>query len=224
MRYISFDCAVKNCGWSCVESNDKCISIIDFGLLNFSKTPECRLCDNTRICLNIDECELMYRCAKHAGSISSSSSSSKKKKTLTSQEVCENLISELNALQLIKSVDIVILENQPSFMNPISKAIQVMLLTYFTSLNKPVIIQNPNQKLFGYKLDDKKKTKYKERKTLSTFLVKNLIPKNDFNKLLQFSKIDDICDAILMCYHKISLSDKSVVDKINDILFNYKIK
>jgi len=219
MKYLSFDCAIKNCGWAHIEEKDNNINVLDFGILNFSKPPSCKMCDNTAIILNMEECELVHCCKKHA----EERNITKKKKPLTSQEICKNLIKQLRDMTFISDVDIVILENQPSFMNPISKAIQVMLLSYFTSINKQIIIQNPNQKLFGFKPENTKK-KYIERKSISIYLVKNLIPKNDFSKLLQFSKIDDICDAVLMCYCVICSKNNTIETKIKTLINDYNKK
>lgn len=226
MKYLSLDCAIKNCGWAYVSETNNVVDVIDFGLLNFSEEPEqvkCKLCDDFQIKINMSECELIYCCDKHTKEINDDMKKKKKKKQMTSQDVCKILINKLNGMAIIKDVDAIILENQPSFMNPVSKAIQTMLLTYFTLMNKLVIIQNPNQKLFGFKSTNEKK-KYAERKTISKIIVKKLIPKNMFNKLLLFNKIDDICDAILMCFCQISLKNKTIVDEVKEILMENEKK
>ncbi|RTL06721.1 hypothetical protein EKK58_04260 [Candidatus Dependentiae bacterium] len=217
MKVLSIDCAIKNCGWSYLSYENKNINIIDFGLLDFTTFPLCKVCSEPSIAFNFDECEPVYCCKGHMKQFNCK----KIKKKLTSQEICKNLIQKLKNIAFIDNIDIVILENQPSLQNPTSKAVQVMLMTYFTTINKNVILQNPNQKFYGYKFENNKK-KYKDRKLMSIYLIKNTIKKEIFNKLLQYSKTDDICDSILMGYCYFSEEDKKIKDNFLKLIEEYE--
>lgn len=121
---------------------------------------------------------------------------SNKKKKQTTQEYCAELIRQLKYFETC-GIDFstVIIENQPSFKNPIVKSVQTMLMTVFISLGKDVILQSPSSKLFGMKFDKKK---YERNKLFSIKMLNIVADKETMKEINKHNKIDDICDACLI--------------------------
>jgi len=131
-----------------------------------------------------------------------------KKKDMLSIATC--MYSKLDKIKEIFNVDKAIIENQPTFKNPIMKTISVLLYAYYvqnmTKLNKSfkgVYFVSPGNKakLWKDKLKNIKKSKrYSFTKKISIEYCNKLINKKWQKYLSKFSKKDDLCDAYLQGY------------------------
>lgn len=193
LRILAFDPAIKNLAWTIVKKNsEKVIDVIDYGIINLIIQPKCQDCEKESCFLkfNFDLMEFMYCCDYHKEILHRP----KKIKKKTTDEINDCLIEKLGGLFNDDAYDLVLIENQPSFLNPQAKSIQMILYTYFKLKNKKVILQNPNAK--SYKKKFPKKNKYNETKQFSVDCVKAVIDKKKFVDLTLLGKIDDICDCI----------------------------
>ena len=107
------------------------------------------------------------------------------------------LIKELNNLNT-NNIDVVLIENIPSRMNPMIKSISVAIYTYFKIKQLSVKFVSPSKKLKNNKVS------YKERKQQSIKDVEQYLSKEDYEQISKYKKKDDICDSILQikAYHK----------------------
>jgi hypothetical protein len=117
----------------------------------------------------------------------------KKVKQCTFSQIIDNLIKYLNLIQL-DGIDIVLVENQPSKLNMISKSVSICIYTFFKMKNMDVRLISPSRKLKNNKMT------YKQRKDESVKLCYERI--NEMDKLIleQYTKKDDIADCVNMTY------------------------
>ena len=120
-----------------------------------------------------------------------------------------------------KTIDLVLLENQPSRINGVMKTIQMILYGYFQNLKyyersvKDIIQVNPTIKLKGIPMDRtcSKAEQYKNNKKKSIELCIGMIGECEIlNGMLEEykAKKDDMCDA--MCQIVGYLRNKNIVD------------
>ncbi len=125
-------------------------------------------------------------------------------------------IEEYNRIDLLE----VLIENQPSLLNPVMKSIQMIVYSYFLIRNVDGIIKNkielvsPSRKLIYMKENNDinlifEKT-YKNNKKNSIDFVMNYLNKNELNKkwidyLKIIKKKDDISDTIIQALTKVKL-------------------
>lgn len=123
-------------------------------------------------------------------------------------------IEEYNKNDLLE----VLIENQPSLLNPVMKSIQMIVYSYFLIRNVDGIIKNkielvsPSRKLIYMKENNEinlifEKT-YKNNKKNSIDFVMNYLNKNELNKIwIDYFKIikkkDDISDTIIQALTKV---------------------
>lgn len=114
----------------------------------------------------------------------------KKVKQCSFSQIIDNLLKYLNLIQL-DNVNMVLVENQPSKLNMISKSISICIYTYFKMKNMDVRLISPSRKI-----KNSKKMTYKQRKEESVKLCCSRI--NEMDKLIldQYAKKDDIADCI----------------------------
>jgi len=120
----------------------------------------------------------------------------KKVKQCSFSCIIDNLIKYLNLIQL-DGVDTVLIENQPSKLNMISKSVSICIYTYFKMKNMNVLLISPSRKLNN---KEQGKMTYKERKCQSVKLCYERIDKMDKLILQQYGKQDDIADCINQAY------------------------
>ncbi len=138
-------------------------------------------------------------------------------------ELAEKMYKGLDKLFFIKDIDLVLIENQPTTINPTMKTISVLLMGYFVSLNlkenKNMKIEfiSPSNKL---KVNEKKEIfiektkclksniaegankKYKMTKKMGIEYTKLLLDDNKWlDYLLTHTKKDDLCDSFLQGYY-----------------------
>ena len=191
LKVLSIDPGVKNLGWSIVSFENEKINLYDYGIMNLKDPPKCNLCTNPSFYFSLSEIEMIYCCEGHKESFEGC----KKLKEKTIGELTDYLINKCDEKFKNLDFDIVVLENQPGFKNPHMKSIQMILFTYFKMRNKKVIIQNPCVKFYGKKFKCGG-NKYKLSKNFSVECTKVLLKKKEFEKLKEYGKLDDICDAI----------------------------
>jgi len=113
------------------------------------------------------------------------------------------MFRKMDSIQEFITVDKVMIENQPTFINPTMKSISIMIFSYFimkgmkpefcSPAKKITISQEANKKV---KKSSKDKV-YKLTKTLGLKLCKSIID-DDAKKLLEeHKKQDDMSDAFL---------------------------
>lgn len=198
---LSFDPAIVNLGWSklYISGNKDYVSIDDatFGLMNLEKI----CCDESNCCESaIFNFELLsFSCCKnHADILNLPKNKSKKiGKHPPFSILAKNLIKILNSI-LIDDVDVVLIENQPSLVNPKAKSVSLILYTYYIMKNKNVIFVSPDSKILDINNDnEKKKIKYSERKKLSIKRASEYLSDELKSKLFDnFSRSADITDSI----------------------------
>lgn len=120
----------------------------------------------------------------------------KKVKQCSFSSIIDNLIKYLNLIQL-DGVDCVLIENQPSKLNMISKSVSICIYTFFKMKNMNVQLISPSRKLNN---KEQGKMTYKERKYQSIKLCYERIDKMDKLILQQYGKQDDIADCINQAY------------------------
>lgn len=118
-----------------------------------------------------------------------------------------NLISKLKSIKLFDIVNNVVIENQPSYKNPVMKSISMALYTYFTLKDnvKKVSFISPGLKLKNISDIDKsllkqcnKSKKYKFTKELSIkYCIDNLNDEKWHEFLVNHNKKDDLADSYL---------------------------
>jgi hypothetical protein len=147
------------------------------------------------------------------------------------KDMCLKMNIELDKIREFDNINQVLIENQPTFINPTMKTISALLFGYFiTRYNKKEIIKNvkvsfisPSNKLKVNKKDSNKKLEnaedknvYKMTKTLGIKYCKELLNnqlgsgenlcqniQDNLNILNANKKKDDLCDAFLQAYYYI---------------------
>lgn len=211
MKVLSFDIGIKNLAYAYVtkKEDDETFKVGKTGLFNLDEKPKCYMCKKPSFYFNFQNIEMIYCCKGHADSMKTQKI---KKKTI--EEYLTTLIKNLDTLD-IENIDMVVIENQPSFQNPTCKSISVMVMTYFKMKGLNVKFQNPTSKIFNHKFE-KKRDKYKQTKLYAIKLCKELIDKKDMQEIILLQKCDDICDAILHGVYW--LCNGKVPDKIKHLI------
>lgn len=142
-------------------------------------------------------------------------------KNYSSFDICKKLYERLDTLPHLLQVDEILIENQPSFLNPISKSVASYLFGYFmmkgiidknetNSTIKNVRYISPSNKLKVnadktlevLSSKEAKKHKYKLTKSLSIKYTKMMLSDSSWlSHLNKYPKKDDLCDAYLQGYH-----------------------
>jgi len=126
-----------------------------------------------------------------------------KVKKISLTTLCTRLVERLDAVpDLLESIDYVILENQPVYMNPKMKSVQMMLFTYFIMRGTTRIkMFSPRRKLEVYNgppVECHLKTKYAQTKFLGIayckYMIRNTFHGDFFNAN---KKKDDLADSFL---------------------------
>jgi len=125
-----------------------------------------------------------------------------KVKKISIQTLCTRLITKLDEQNTLLEVDRVVLENQPCYINPKMKSVQMMIFTYFYMKNLPhVALFSPRNKLNVYdgpEVECTLKSKYSRTKFLGIQYCKYMI---QHSALLDFfeshKKKDDLADSFL---------------------------
>lgn len=148
----------------------------------------------------------------------------KSKKLITSknpiQLLSSKLFSQLDLHPDFLTADSVIIENQPSLLNPVMKTIAVLLYSYFilrclsdkhlsNSPTSSVLFVSPLNKLVinkqlttdSLKIAIDKRDKYFITKQLGKIYCEHLIDPPDLIILNKFDKKDDLCDSFLQGFH-----------------------
>ena len=135
----------------------------------------------------------------------------KKCKSLSTNTLCTTLYKKLDELPELLKLNEILIENQPSFMNPVAKSIASFMFGYFIMKKVNVRYISPSNKL---KVNEDrtlevlnrtvaKEQKYKLTKKLAIKYTKILLKddKKWIDYLDKYSKKDDLCDAYLQGYH-----------------------
>ena len=112
-----------------------------------------------------------------------------------------SMYRQLNAIPALLTADRILIENQPSFINPKMKTVSIMLFSYFlhTLPTKEILLCSPSRKLIVKGNDLNKNLSYTQKKKLSIEITRNIIKDQPAALLMlnKYKKIDDLCDAYL---------------------------
>lgn len=154
-----------------------------------------------------------------------------KKKNAMSEKIsnlARSMYEKLDSLSCILDVNEVLIENQPSLINPTMKTISSLLFGYFIMKNivneknnrktiKNIRFISPSNKLkvnsdmtLEVLKNQKGKVKYKLTKELGEKYTKILLKNQQewLNHLSAYKKKDDMCDAFLQGYHYLYFNAK----------------
>lgn len=118
----------------------------------------------------------------------------KKVKQCSFEQIVDNLFIDLDTLT-IDDVDMILIENQMSMVNPMAKSMSIAMYAYFKTKGKTAKLIAPSRKLSS---KEKNKLSYRERKAESVRMCFNMISKEDKLELMKYKKQDDISDTITM--------------------------
>jgi len=177
-RIVSFDIGIRNLAYCVIET-------VETSVETPSETSE------KRGTFSIKDWDIISLCEK-----------SEKVKEVPLQVLCKRMGEKLSSNRALLDVDCVVLENQPSYINPKMKSIQMMLFTFFVHRGiKDVMMFAPRQKLSVYKgppVECHLKSKYSRTKFLGISYCRHMIqhlPLLDFFN--QHKKKDDLADSLL---------------------------
>jgi hypothetical protein len=110
------------------------------------------------------------------------------------EEIVDSLFEAIEKIN-IDNVDVVLIENIPSYKNPSIKSVSVCLYSYYVLQGLNVIFCSPNSK----NAEIKACKTYAERKKKSVEICTELLKDDDDNlkKFNSYKKKDDISDSIL---------------------------
>jgi hypothetical protein len=246
-------CEVEDCGkLAQFVTQNKCTDISNF-VCNKHKNYflyECEECNDEKCYCGKDsiigiKSIQKFWCQKHKKQGEKYIKNTKNKKVkscmkLSTQELAINLFSILDkTYKHLIDVSEVLIENQPTFINPTMKTISALLYSYFiirgmveTKKIKEVRFVSPSNKLkintvkTDKTLENKKgQEAYKLTKNLSVQYCTALINDNDKTKLDEHSKKDDMCDAFLQAFQYLfNPVPKVLFDKLEKIGFDTEKK
>jgi len=146
------------------------------------------------------------------------------------QTLAKKLFAILDTVTEFKTMDEVLIENQPTLKNPTMKTIASLLFSYFIlrgcddvkficPSNKLKVSKTANSKV---KSQENERKIYKMTKELGIKFCKELIKKDKENTVFinKQKKQDDLCDAFLQCYHYmfckegVPLDISTILDKL----------
>ncbi len=224
MKILAFDIGIKNLSYCLLSDDNDTLNIIDWDLINLSQNEDfyCEsLLKNKKQCEKvakyyIDDC---YYCKRHK--IPKSKVIKKEKRSLSDHAI--EIKRQFDMREEMQDIDVVLIENQPVFMNPVMKSIQIIVFSYFCFkiTENHIIVNNVNARTkenlpnndtkwvstkyydnFAKEIGDKK-DKYKRRKIIcreyAKYLLDNQPGIQDF--LLNHKKQDDLTDCFLMCVY-----------------------
>jgi len=174
---VSFDIGIRNLAYCVIET--------------VQTTVETTESSDKRGTFSIKDWDVISLCEK-----------SEKVKDVPLQVLCKRMGEKLESIPKLLQVDCVVLENQPSYINPKMKSIQMMLFTFFVHRGiKDVMMFAPRQKLNVYKgppVECHLKSKYARTKFLGIsycrYMIQHLPLLGFFN---QHKKKDDLADSLL---------------------------
>ena len=218
------------------ENNDKCHHLVN----------DIKYCNKKTIsCLELNNEKIPY-CKSHLDAYIKRINKERELKKIVStnankiplQILTIKLFEILDSMPELINVHEVLIENQPTLINPTMKTISALLFAYFTLRGivekhqiKNVLFINPsnklkvgnvNQKLKKLRIEKGKGQVYSITKKLGIKFCKELI--KDDNEQLQFlnnqKKPDDLCDAFLQAYYHIFCKD-GIPNNIQEILSKF---
>ena len=146
--------------------------------------------------------------------------------------ICKNMVKQLDEIDLLKNIDVVLVEQQPRFNNKM-RIVQGYLDVYFTiraidnGINPKIISYSPKHKLNCYDGETPDythlKSQYNQRKKIAVFhtqeLIKNTQDVGIIQKFENSKKKDDYSDSYLQSLSYIRYNDdktkKIVLGKVN---------
>jgi len=207
---------------------------------------------NDRKIYNVnDELNIVY-CSKHYSSLMNkitnvkskvSPIKTKKVKDMTTDDLKFHLVKCLDEKkEHLLQVDMVLIENQPTFKNPTMKAISDTLYTWFMirgivdkDINNSIIQKirfiSPSNKLKEFNQEtienaDESK-KYKETKKLSIENTKTILQsynlKEWIDELMKYQKKDDLADSFLQGWYVLNSINKDKLYNEWKLLYNDKV-
>ena len=124
-----------------------------------------------------------------------------KVKQISLQLICQRMCTQLNKQEDFDGVDMVVLENQPVYMNPKMKSVQMMLFTYFVMNGYDVKMFSPRDKLSIYtgpEVECTLKSKYSRRKYLGIQYCSYILQNSTLSEFFALhKKKDDLADSLL---------------------------
>jgi len=153
-----------------------------------------------------------YYCNKHSKNIDQNKLNRYiTEKNVTFSDRAKYLYKTLKNLDNILDIDIVLIENQPVFKNPIMKSLQMLLYGYYLERNKEIILMNATQKLKVYNgpsIECNIKDVHEKNKYLGKEYCRYFLSINNNNNMLSyfesFSKKDDLADTYLQALYYLS--------------------
>lgn len=242
MKILSIDVGIINLAYCVIESTpDDNFNICEWQIINLTDAKACCFINkNNKICnkrakyLSADD---KYACEAHKkkfNKLTHLQNSYKTPLNLLATKLFEILDTKPNLLE----VDTVVIENQPTFLNPTMKTIAALLYGYFilrgivekarTKSNITLVkFISPSNKLKVNKETTNKTLKSADKNDVYN-VTKNLLGKeyckalikNDdvnYTFLLKQEKQDDYCDAFLQGFHYL-LCPNGVPEKYANIL------
>lgn len=208
MKILSIDVGIYNLAVCLLNVTDN-ITIEfwkDINILSGKQTCSVKGCkrvathikDNKYYCI---KCKTTLFANKHIQTVKTAMNTSIEKiaqllyKTLDEELTVPNLTEEQSNSVTFLEFDKVLIENQPT-KNIKMKNISMLLLGYFTKLNKSVEFVNATKKMHEtlFKLPNN----YSNRKKASKFTVKSLLKSSDWGLFFKCSKKqDDLSDSLL---------------------------
>ena len=207
MKVLAFDIGIKNLSYCLLDSDN---TVIDWDLINLSEKVDF-YCDgmlkNKKECKKIAKYYLNdnYYCNKHKQE--KCKIIKKEKKSLSDYAI--EIKRQLDSKPLLNDVDIVLVENQPVYINPVMKSIQIMIFSYFCFK-----INNSTLQVYNVNARTKEKLPNEDKKWIDTPYYKNYIKDIGTSKD-KYKKRKIICRE----YAKYMLDDQP---EIQDFLSNHK--
>ena len=169
------------------------IASFDIGIRNLAYCVIESEVDEGKLVCNIVDWKIITLCEKQ-----------EKVKQIGINLLCQRLIQKLDECEIFcnNSLDQCVLENQPCYMNPKMKSVQMMLFTYLIMNHIPTVkMFSPRNKLNIYdgpEIQCNLKSKYSRTKFLGIqyckYMIRNTIVTDFFEKQ---KKKDDLADSFL---------------------------
>lgn len=225
MIILSIDIGVKNLALIHIDINTTSqeYNILSWKLLNLSD-PEAPppLCEGFRkngcVCgakasfYSKIKTEKHFYCKTHSKDVETTIKPIPKRKAKKPDvnDICSRLIDQLDQNPDLLKCDTILIENQPSLMNPMIKSVQMMVFTYFhmryfgKSERPQINLVHANQKNKVFKNDPDPdppiKSKYTRTKRKGVIACRRMIGGTDLEYFDGHNKKDDLSDAFLQAW------------------------